>query len=252
MHTVIRHPRLETRIFLRSLGWQASWNYARMQGLGLAYAIYPLLEQRYGSDGEPLRRQMKKYLGFFNTNPVMAAAVLGILVNFECHDRGDEGLRLATTLNSLYGAVGDAFFWGGIKPLTAVMALLCYVGGGGWWAPATLLIGYNLVHLGIRWYIYQAGVHHGFEVVELIHRWQLPRVKIAANYLTIVLLGVMVPVAAADRLPALTGSLLPQLGAAGMVIGGIVLLQRKMSLLQLVLAGALLAIILVGIGGGYG
>jgi PTS system mannose-specific IID component len=243
------HPQLETRIFLRSLGWQSSWNYARMQGLGLAYAIYPLLEQRYGDNGEQLRRQLRKYLRFFNTNPVLAAAVLGILVHFERHDRTDEGLQLATNLNSLYGAVGDAFFWGGLKPLMAAAALLCYVAGGGWWAPASLVAGYNLVHLYIRWHIYQAGLRHGFEVVHQIHRWRLPRIRIAANYLTIVLLGLLVPTATASWMPNAAGiTAFPT--SIGMVIGAVVLIHRKVPLLQLVILGGL-AIILLTTGGNF-
>lgn len=184
---------LDQRIFLRSLFWQASWNFSRMQNMGLAYAIYPLLEQLYGNDPEKLSNKVKSYLTFFNTNPIMAAAVLGIHMNLEKNGRGEYGLLLGKNLNSLYGAIGDAFFWNGLKPAMASLAVLIYLIGGGFWAPVALLIGYNIIHLGIRYLIYTLGVRHGLEVVNTIHHWQLPKVKGFINYATAGFLALCIP-----------------------------------------------------------
>ncbi len=184
---------LEQRIFLRSLLWQASWNFSRMQSMGLAYAIYPLLEQQYGNEREKLTKKVKSYLDFFNTNPVMAAAILGIHVNLEKSGQGEYGLLMGKNLSSLYGAIGDAFFWNGIKPAMASLAVLVYFIGGGLWAPLTLLIGYNIIHLSIRYLIYIQGVRHGLNVVNTIHHWQLPKVQVIINYLTAGLLALCIP-----------------------------------------------------------
>jgi len=196
---------LEQRIFFRSLCWQASWNFSRMQNMGLAYAIYPLLEQLYGHDRTLLIKKIKGYLTFFNTNPIMAAAVLGIHVNLEKNGQGEYGLLLARNLNSLYGAIGDAFFWNGIKPAMAALAVLVYYGGGGFWAPVALLLGYNIFHLGIRYLIYIQGVRHGLEVVNTIHHWQLPKVKMIVNYLTTGLLAFCVPYLISTLFPTAAG-----------------------------------------------
>ncbi len=180
---------LEQRIFLRSLSWQASWNFGRMQNMGVAYAMYPLLEQLYGHDRQLLTARVKRYLDFFNTNPIMAAAVLGILVNQERKGEGDYGLAVARSLNSLYGAIGDAFFWNGIKPLMATLAVLVYFAGGGLWAPAVLLVGYNSIHLVIRYLIYHEGIRKGLGIINMIHYWHLPKIKQFIGYLTIVILA---------------------------------------------------------------
>ena len=197
---------LEQRIFLRSLCWQASWNFSRMQNMGLAYAIYPLLEQLYGNDQTLLVKKVKDYLSFFNTNPIMAAAVLGIHVNLEKNGQGEYSLLLAKNLNSLYGAVGDAFFWNGVKPAMASLAVLIYYFGGGFWAPVALLLGYNIFHLGIRYLIYIQGVQHGLEVVNTIHHWQLPKVKMIINYLTTGILAFCVPFLIRTMFPTVAGS----------------------------------------------
>jgi len=192
------------RIFLRSLCWQASWNFSRMQNMGLAYAIYPLLEQLYGDDRKKLVKKVKSYLDFFNTNPIMAAAVLGIHVNLEKNGQGEYGLLLGRNLNSLYGAVGDAFFWNGLKPAMASLAVLIYFIGGGFWAPIALLCGYNVIHLSIRYLIYIQGVRHGLNVVNTIHHWQLPKVKVVINYLTAGILALCIPYLIRTMIPAST------------------------------------------------
>ncbi|MBW1645044.1 MAG: PTS system mannose/fructose/sorbose family transporter subunit IID [Deltaproteobacteria bacterium] len=181
--------KLEQQIFLRSFSWQASWNFGRMQNMGVAYAIYPLLAQLYGNDQKQLTARVKRYLDFFNTNPVMAAAVLGILVHQERKGEGDYGLAVARSLNSLYGAIGDAFFWNGLKPLVAVLAVAVYFAGGGFWAPVVLLGSYNVVHLGIRYLIYREGIRQGLGIINMIHYWHLPEIKQGAGYLTIIILA---------------------------------------------------------------
>ena len=195
---------LEQRIFLRSLFWQASWNFSRMQNMGLAYAIYPLLEQLYGNDREKLTKKVKSYLDFFNTNPIMAAAVLGIHINLEKSGQGEYGLLMGKNLNSLYGAIGDAFFWNGIKPAMSSLAVLIYFIGGGFWAPLTLLIGYNVIHLSIRYLIYIQGVRYGLNVVNTIHHWQLPKLKMIINYLTAGLSALCIPFLIRTMIPVPT------------------------------------------------
>ena len=78
------------RVFLRSLFLQASWNPQGMQNLGLAYALYPALEQLY-PDPEARRRRCSRHLVFFNTHPYVAAAIVGgVLYHEERIARGEE------------------------------------------------------------------------------------------------------------------------------------------------------------------
>jgi len=235
---------LEQRIFLRSLYWQASWNFSRMQNMGLAYAIYPLLAHLYGNDREKLTKKVKSYLNFFNTNPVMAAAVLGIHINLEKKGQGEYGLLLGKNLNSLYGAIGDAFFWNGIKPAMASLAVLIYFCGGGLWAPLALLIGYNAIHLGIRYLIYIQGVRHGLNVVNTIQHWQLPKLKVIINYLTAGLLALCIPFLIRTMVPAPSCFKTLSLLAVGMVTFFAWRINRGMSTFQ-ALQGTSLIILLV-------
>ncbi|MBN2808057.1 MAG: PTS system mannose/fructose/sorbose family transporter subunit IID [Deltaproteobacteria bacterium] len=178
--------RLEQRIFLRSLCWQTSWNFARMQCLGLAYAIYPLLEKLYGKNSEHLARRTRRYMVCFNTNPYMAAAILGFMVHMERQgeEMGDQGLALSGSLSGLYGAVGDAFFWNGLKPMVSALAVMLFFWQPGFWAPLFLLCAYNIVHLGMRYTIYLHGLHRGIGVIETINSWHLPGFRNAMEFVT--------------------------------------------------------------------
>lgn len=185
---------LEQRIFLRSLCWQTSWNFARMQCLGLAFAIYPLLENLYGDRPEDLRRRLRRYLVCFNSNPYMAAAILGFLVHMEKQGEamGDQGLELSGSLAGLYGSVGDAFFWNGLKPLVCVLATAVYFWRPGLLAPLLLLLVYNVIHLGLRYAVFLYGLQRGIGVIETINSWHLPQLRAVMEQLTTALLAVIV------------------------------------------------------------
>jgi PTS system mannose-specific IID component len=186
--------KLEQRIFLRSLLWQGSWNFARFQSLGLAYAIYPLLAKLYGSDREKLADRLRRYLDCFNTNPYMAAAILGFLVHMESRgeEMGDYGLVLSGNLAGLYGAVGDNFFWSGLKPMVSALAAVLFFWRPGLAAPLFMLVAYNLVQLGLRYKIYLVGLQRGLEVIEMIDGWQLARIKSWMDMVTAAALAVTV------------------------------------------------------------
>jgi PTS system mannose-specific IID component len=185
---------LENQIFFRSLCWQCSWNFARMQCLGLAYAIYPLLEKLYGKNSEQLTRRTRAYLNCFNTNPYLAAAILGFLVHMESQgeEMGDQGLYLSSSLAGLYGAVGDNFFWNGLKPMTSAVAVMIFFWHPGLIAVLFLLLAYNLVHFGIRYTVYLCALHRGIGVLEKIDSWRLPLLREIMGYITTASLAVTV------------------------------------------------------------
>jgi len=163
-----------------------------MQCLGLAYAIAPLLEKLYGKDPEQLTRRTRRYLNCFNTNPYLAAAILGFLVHMESQseEMGDQGLYLSSSLAGLYGAVGDSFFWNGLKPMTSAIAVMIFFWHPGLTAVLFLLLFYNLVHFGVRYMVYFCALHRGIGVLEKIDSCQLPLLRNIMGYITTVSLAV--------------------------------------------------------------
>lgn len=163
-----------------------------MQCLGLAYAIYPLLEKLYGKNSVQLTRRTRCYLNCFNSNPYLAAAVLGFFVHMESQgeEMGDQGLNLSSSLAGLYGAVGDNFFWNGLKPMTSALAVMIFFWRPGLAAIFFLLLFYNLVHLGMRYTVYLYAFHRGIRVLEKIDSWRLPLLRDIMEYVTTISLAV--------------------------------------------------------------
>ena len=89
---------------------------------------------------------------------------------------------------SPYAAMGDSLFWGGLKPLAAVISLFL-AAKGSLWAPLVFLVLFNLPHLGCRLGWYWQGYRQGLDMIQTIQKWELPDLAVRLKEATIVLLG---------------------------------------------------------------
>lgn len=153
------------RAFGRLLLLQSCWSYEGMQGLGLAYAMEPWLRRLYGGEG---RRELLRYDCCFNTHPFLAPLEVGMLYGLEeeaarasAAQREQALKRLAalkTAASCALAGVGDAFFWGALRPASAALALLCglaawrlNVPGAVWIMVLVYLAAYDVPALWVRW-----------------------------------------------------------------------------------------------------
>ncbi len=181
------------KVQLRSLLLQGSWNFERLQSLGFFYAMAPALRCLYR--GNELLAAGRRHLEYFNTHPYMASPVLGAAVRLEeKQSRGEAGEVGADEFKRLvmapYAAVGDALFWGGLRPLAAVAALLL-AAAGSLWAPLLFLLLFNLPHLYFRLSGFRCGYGEGTQVVERLQRRHLPDLAVRLKEAAAVLLGVL-------------------------------------------------------------
>ncbi|PLY03654.1 MAG: PTS mannose transporter subunit IID [Desulfuromonas sp.] len=179
------------RTLWRSLLLQASWNYERMQNMGVLYALSPALRFLYKD--EDLEEAYQRHLTYFNTHPYMSAPVLGAtLAQEESRADGQEMSFSVEDFKSMimapYAAIGDALFWGGVRPLAACTALF-FAGKGSLLAPFVFLTLFNLPHLMMRSWGFARGYVRGVSVVEIIQRRRLPDVAIRFKEGAVILLG---------------------------------------------------------------
>lgn len=179
-------------IWLRLLLLQASWNYQRLQGLGFLFALLPGLKVLYPP--EQLRQVSLRYSGYFNTHPYLAPLVAGAVLKLE-EERQRNGEDPAIDIEEFkvmvaapYAAIGDALFWGGLRPLAAGIALFFAVKGI-LWAPLIFLLFYNLVPLWFRIAFFQRGYHQGIHSVEFIQQHNMPDWAIHTKEAAVVILG---------------------------------------------------------------
>lgn len=179
------------RIFFRSFLLQASWNFERMQNLGVLYVLAPALRRFYA--GEALKESYSRHMEYFNTHPFMASAVVGSTIAME--EQKSSGASDIIDVQEFkgmvmapYAAMGDAFFWGGLRPLAACVALylaLC----GSLWAPLVFLVLFNLPHVFFRLGGLFRGVSLGVNLTGLIQHYRLPDLAVRCKEATTVLLG---------------------------------------------------------------
>jgi PTS system mannose-specific IID component len=154
------------RAWCRTLIVQASWNYDRMVGVGVAYAMEPLLRDLPGgrSNGR-YGAALRRVAGFFNAHPYLTGMAAGAMARAE-YDGVPEAQadRLRNALIGPLGSVGDQLIWAGWLPLSAAVGLIVAVTWSALAGAVTFLVVYNVVHLALRSWGLSVGWRTGMRV----------------------------------------------------------------------------------------
>ncbi|HOD37061.1 MAG TPA: PTS system mannose/fructose/sorbose family transporter subunit IID [Syntrophales bacterium] len=226
------------KIFLRSLLVQGSWNFWRMQNLGFAFAMMPLLQA--GNGRIESREFITRHLQRFNTHPVLTAPIVGAVSRLEEEGLPEEAALLKETLMAPYAALGDSLFGNSLKPLSAAGSLVAAFLGS-ILAPLICLALYNPLHLWVRLQGFKAGYSRGKEGVDFIRALNVPLLASRIRWCVAVVLGI-VAFLAADENARLFGGAVPFLGTG-------VSLAAVLGTFWAVKKGASVTLILYGLAG---
>lgn len=161
-----------SRVFIRSLAIQGSWNYRTLIGHGFAFSLLPVLRLVYRGDAAGLRRAVARHREIFNSHPYLVGVALGAVARMEA-ERADPELveRFKNAVRGPLGSLGDRLVWAGWRPLCMIACLMLYYGGVHWAIAAFLFLAvYNTGHLALRTWGFQVGFRHGREVGERLRR----------------------------------------------------------------------------------
>lgn len=227
-------------IFLRSFLLQASWNFEQMMGLGALFVLAPLLQQIY--QGEELKQAYARHLSYFNSHPFAAPLILSGVAQLEVNGAtAEETIEFRQLLMAPCAAIGDALFWGGLRPLAAVLAMFFAIYGS-LLAPIVLLIVFNIPHLLVRVIGLNKGCDLGYDIVDFLASCRLPDLAIRLKQAALFLLGALCALLMAKTLTSAQLSW----GWFGMIVPVVAILgwfaRRQISPLLLVLS--LVAIIM--------
>jgi PTS system mannose-specific IID component len=180
-------------IYLRSFLVQSSWNFEKLQNLGFFYLILPGLRSIYGDEIPAEVRQ--RHVSYFNTHPYFSPLVGSTILRLEARSFAGEDLAVgAETYKSMvmapFAAMGDALFWGGVRPLAAVIGLLV-ASQGSLWAPVVFLVLFNVPHLLMRGSGLMLGYVQELRAIETVQKCALPDLAIRLKESTTVLIGVL-------------------------------------------------------------
>ncbi|MBI4421697.1 MAG: PTS system mannose/fructose/sorbose family transporter subunit IID [Gemmatimonadetes bacterium] len=156
--------------WIRLFGVQSSFNYERMNGIGAARALEPLIRDLPGGPGgERYREALKRGVGFFNSHPYFVGIAVGAVARAE-HEGvpGEQIERLRSTLTSPLGSMGDRLIWAGVLPFAAGVGLAGAAVAPWFVGPAVFLVLYNAVHLALRTWALAAGWRSGLQVARAL------------------------------------------------------------------------------------
>jgi mannose/fructose/N-acetylgalactosamine-specific phosphotransferase system component IID len=183
---------MQGRLFRRSLLLQSGWNYERLQSLGLAFCLEPWLARCWAGQDEAARAARLRHQECFNTQPYMASLVIGMVCALEeeaaaapAGERRDQLVQrlriLKTASASALAGVGDALFWGALRPMCAGLAIagvLALRDRPWWaavWAAGIYLVVHNALALVLRWRFLRLGYEWGDQLAARLKEWRVQR-----------------------------------------------------------------------------
>lgn len=189
------------RTLVRLLGVQATWNYERMQGVGVGFAAEPALKAQFAGEPERYREAVARAAGFFNANPYLTPAAVGAEVRAEADGIPAAQIeRLRAALSGPLGALGDRLFWSGLVPALSSTTIALVLLGGGAWPVLLFLVLHNAVRLGLAPWLLALGWDHGLKVGAALSRSLLPRASVLAEQVSAFCGALAVPLVAARYL----------------------------------------------------
>lgn len=181
------------RVYVRSFLLQASWNFENLQNLGFLYLVLPGLRSIYGE--ELAKDVQQRQVTYFNSHPYFAPLIAGTVLRMEERLHAGEDLAVdpdayKKMVMAPFAAMGDALFWGGVRPLAALVGLLL-ASQGSLWAPVVFLLLFNLPHLFFRGAGLILGYVQELRAIETVQKCRFPDLAIRLKESTTILIGVL-------------------------------------------------------------
>lgn len=185
-------------VFWRQFTLQCSENYERMQGSGWLFIVLPVLRKLYKGDPEGLTKAATRNLELFNTQPYMAAPILGVALAMEerlaIHGDidGSSVTQIKVGMMGPFAGLGDSLFWFTIRPICLGIGI-SLAAGGNILGPIVFLLIFNVFHIATRYF----GLFESFKFgTSLMHSLAtsgiVQRISELAAVVGLTVLGVMI------------------------------------------------------------
>lgn len=158
------------------------YNWERLQGVGFAHAMTPIIEKLY-TKKEDIVAALKRHLVFFNTQPDVGGVIHGIVIAMEEEramgaDINDDAINAVKVgLMGPLAGIGDTVQQGIVIPIMIAIAMNISTGGqvgvaqkGNFFGPLFLIIGMAIIIWGGGWWLYKTGYERGRDAVTNILR----------------------------------------------------------------------------------
>ncbi|MCF0231502.1 MAG: PTS mannose transporter subunit IID [Enterococcus sp.] len=186
---------------IRSTYWRStfllgSFNFERMQAIGFCVSMIPTIKRLY-STKEDQAAALKRHLEFFNTQPWVGSAIMGVTAAMEQEKANGADIDNAAISGVKVGlmgplaGVGDPIFWGTLRPVLAALGAGLALSGS-LLGPLLFFIGINIFRALTRWYGFKYGYQKGTEIVSDMSGGRLQKVTQGASILGLFVMGSLV------------------------------------------------------------
>lgn len=162
------------RLFWRSIPMEGSWNYERMDNLGFAWAIMPILKKLY-PDQKDFADALTRELTLYNVTPYISTFPMAIAAAMEETNSMDFSFNtnsiqdVKTALMGPLSGIGDAFFWGTLRILATGVGTSLAIKGS-ILGPILFFLIFNIPHYLMRYYGTFLGYGLGTNVMSKIEK----------------------------------------------------------------------------------
>ena len=255
-------------MYMRSTFLLGSFNFERMQSMGFCVTMMPAIKRLY-SKKEDQAAALKRHLEFFNTQPWIGSAIMGVTAAMEeerangaeIDDGAISGVKVG--LMGPLAGVGDPIYWGTARIILAVLGATL-AKEGNIMGPILFFVGINLIRVLTRWYSMNYGYQKGTEIVQDMEGGQLQKITTGASILGLFIMGGLVAKWASLKIPYVIAKyqqdgqevvrtvqstldeLLPNLVPLLLTFLCMYLLKKKVSAIAIILV-----MFVVGVGGRY-
>ena len=147
---------------------ETAYNYERLQALGQANAMVPVIRKLYPEDKERQVQELKNYFVFYKTEPSFIGTMIpGVAAAMEeqrangAEDITDETINsLRTGLMGPIAGIGDTVSQGIVYPILAGIACSLAIDGS-YVGPIFFEIAYKICLIGFGWNMYRLGYQKG-------------------------------------------------------------------------------------------
>lgn len=183
--------------YFRSTFLLGSFNFERMQSMGFCVSMIPTIKRLY-SKKEDQAAALKRHLEFFNTQPWVGSAIMGVTAAMEqerangakdVDDAAISGVKVG--LMGPLAGVGDPIFWGTLRPVLAALGAGIALTGS-ILGPLLFFILINVIRALTRWYGFKYGYEKGTEIVSDMGGGRLQKITQGASILGLFVMGSLV------------------------------------------------------------
>ena len=182
--------------YFRSTFMLGSFNFERMQAIGVCVSMIPAI-RRFYTKKEDQAAALGRHLEFFNTQPWIASPIFGVTAAMERQKSEGEDISAADITNVKVGlmgplaGVGDPLFWGTARPVLAALGASLAMSGS-ILGPLLFFVVLNIIRIATRWYGFRLGYQKGVQVVSEVGGNTLKRLTQIASVMGLFVMGALV------------------------------------------------------------